>query len=73
MEIEQLVVCKECRQVALEMSHNILIARHQGKDRTSVCVCVCVCVCVLCVCGVCVCTSVVLKNGKGSFTFMYSV
>eukprot|EP00731_Ephydatia_muelleri_P004863 Em0002g1039a len=34
MEIEQLVLPKECRQVALEMSHDIPIAGHQGRDRT---------------------------------------
>ncbi|KAL5509796.1 hypothetical protein EMCRGX_G005226 [Ephydatia muelleri] len=34
MEIEQLVLLKECRQVALEMSHDIPIAGHQGRDRT---------------------------------------
>ena len=34
MEVEQLVLPKECRQVALEMSHDIPIAGHQGRDRT---------------------------------------
>ncbi|KAL5484319.1 hypothetical protein EMCRGX_G020793 [Ephydatia muelleri] len=34
MEVEQLVLPKECQQVALEMSHDIPIAGHQGRDRT---------------------------------------
>ena len=34
MEVEQLVLPKECRQVTLEMSHDIPIAGHQGRDRT---------------------------------------
>ena len=34
MEVEQLVLSKECRQVTLEMSHDIPIAGHQGRDRT---------------------------------------
>ena len=34
MEVEQLVLPKECRQVALVMSHDIPITGHQGRDRT---------------------------------------